>query len=282
MHSYLNILRRLVEEGVDKQPTRNDFGLSEPVEDGTLCLPNVHLSHNMEEGFPLLTVRRMPIKSVAAELYCFIHGETSKNKFKKAGCNYWNEWARKDGVDPTLPWEQRKKIMTEMDDLGPIYGAQWTGGLTDQLTDILYKLKNSPYDRRMICSAWNPVDFPKMALIPCHVLWGVNVIGDTLNLHFTQRSCDYLRGFNLSLYGLLLLLLAEYGGFKPGNLSALYIDCHIYKRDLEAAREMLGREPRPLPKLSLTTSNFWDWLPTDFILENYNPLPPIKMENVVV
>ena len=182
----------------------------------TITYPGVMIRHNMSDGFPLLTLRRIPYKSAFAEMEGFIKGITNKRWYIEHNCHFWDQWCSPIEFDHSNPYPDVKygdkkafDIMKSIEDLGPIYGFQWRcfNG-ADQLKNIVYDLKNNPTSRRMVCSAWNPNELHKMALPPCHFTWQVTVTNNKLNLFFNQRSCDFILGNNLVGYGLLLKLLA--------------------------------------------------------------------------
>jgi len=293
MKSYLDIVENVLDNGKWKSPVRKDekTGKWEPVDGGvrTLACPNILFSHDMQEGFPLLTTKKMAFKTMCVELEGFIKGITDKKWFQERKCKIWDEWANPRAVairegdlllgENVGELSVRKRLQKMEPDLGPIYGYQWrkfdehyghshrdgagrifpstrTGveSGTDQLKNIVETLINNPMDRRMVCSAWNPNQIGMMALPPCHYSWNVTVIGNELNLFWAQRSCDLMLGvpFNIASYALLLTLLAEVGGFKRGNLSGMLVDCHIYENQIEAAWEQIARTPKELPKLDIT------------------------------
>lgn len=324
MKQYVDIVRHVLDNGVPKRPTRRNphTGNWEPVDGGvsTLACANVCFSHNMADGFPLLTTKKVAWKSVRVELEGFIRGITTKKWYQDRGCKIWNEWAnplrvkyRMDDllVGPNVDeWEVRKKLQHLEHDLGPIYGFQWrrfgqcydeddNGWVdeaakhdADQLGRIVDTLLNNPMDRRMVCSAWNPLHISRMALPPCHWGWNVTVIGDKLNLFWVQRSCDLMLGvpFNIASYALLLELLAYTAGFAPGNLSGMLVDCHIYENQIEAAKEQVKREPRELPWIMFRNNSgelrkkfhIFDWTYKDVDLHDYNPHPKIDFGAVTV
>jgi len=259
-----------------------------------------HFEHDMELGFPLLTTKKMPLRTIAVELEGFIKGITSKEWYQKRNCYIWREWANPRAAK--LKFEYNKemsgspgllndtddvhKVFQELcDDLGPIYGYQWRHFGTcydedddapingfDQFNNIVETLKTNPDDRRMVCSAWNPNQITRMALPPCHLLWNLVHIDGVLYLHWHQRSCDLMLGvpFNIASYALLLLLLCKEANLKPGILSATFGDCHIYKNHMKKAFEQLGRDPYPLPKVEITgNKSIFDWTHEDIKLTGY-------------
>ena len=234
--------------------------------------------HDMGHGFPLLTTKKINPQTVWTELEGFIKGITSKQWYKDRNCNIWNQWS-----NPTN---------NNDDDLGPIYGYQWrrfnevydqddNGSLTgyDQLKNIVNTLKENPADRRMVCSAWNPIQMDSMALPPCHLLWNVVVVGKKISLLWHQRSCDLMLGipFNIASYATLLLLLAKEAGLRPHILQGTFADCHIYEDHVEGAKEQLIRTPRPLPSIQLGDySSIYEWSSDLAGVLNYSHHPQIS------
>ena len=229
--------------------------------------------HDMGHGFPLLTTKKINPQTVWTELEGFIKGITSKQWYKDRNCNIWNQWS-----NPTN---------NNDDDLGPIYGYQWrrfnevydeddNGSLTgyDQLKNIVNTLKENPEDRRMVCSAWNPIQIDSMALPPCHVMWNIVVVGKKMSLLWHQRSCDLMLGipFNIASYATLLLLLAKEAGRTPHILQGTFADCHIYQDHVEGAKEQLIRQPKILPSVGLGEyGSIYDWDSGDAGVFNYEP-----------
>ena len=270
MKQYLDIVDNVLHNGVKKD---NRTGIS------TIATFAETFKHDMSEGFPLLTTKKMAINAILVELEGFINGITSKKWYQDQGCNIWNEWSN--------------PLAGPGDDLGPIYGYQWRrfgqvydedddGCLFkhDQFNNIINTLKNNPHDRRMVCSAWNPIHATRMALPPCHVLWNVVILGDKLNLAWYQRSCDLMLGvpFNIASYATLLLLLCKESGFKPGILHGTLSDCHIYENQLDQAKLQMNRIARELPTMHIGGTgdfNIYNWRHDLIKLENYNPYPKI-------
>lgn len=344
MQSYLDIVRKVLTKGKWKKPVRHQpDGTAVVLDNDTLALPNQLFSHDMSEGFPLLTTKKMPLRTILVELEGFIKGITDKQWFKQRGCNIWNEWANPAAVAAAYqkwyyePWAERQKeidahpermyitdpnplisfeivrkgIQESLMDLGPIYGRQWrafdehfgeykpfpmdwadcANGVqkgTDQLKNIVDTLHKNPYDRRMVCSAWNPNQIDQMALPPCHYSWNVTVIDDEIHLFWAQRSCDLMLGvpFNIASYAALLMLLAKESGFKPGNLSGMLVDCHIYANHIEGAKEQLERGPLGLPTLKIKDRNnrfsIFDWEHSDVELSGYVSHPKLTFGGVTV
>lgn len=323
MKQYLDIVHNVLTYGKNKQPVRKGpDGKTVGLENGTIALANVVFSHNMSDGFPLLTTKKMPLRVIAVELEGFLKGITDKKWFQERACKIWDEWANPMKVKEELDSiyvevkeangftddEYRKRIQLEETDLGPIYGYQWRkfggqygevernkpytsvytehyeyaeslngmiNGGADQLKNIVDTLHKAPYDRRMVCSAWNPNQIHMMALPPCHYAWNITVIDDEINLAFIMRSVDTALGmpFNIASYGLLLSLLAKESGFKAGNLTALFVDCHIYNNQIKGCYEQLQRTPYKLPTLDVLSKNdefsIFDWEHTDLKLSDY-------------
>lgn len=285
MHSYLSIVRKILDEGVSKTDRTGT---------GTISIPGMMFEHDMSTGFPLLTTKKMPFKIIATELEFFIKGLTDKQWLIERNCHIWDEWA-----NPTkAPYghdEASKKKMLEERDLGPVYGFQWrhfgatyenydtdyTGQGFDQLHYVVNNLKNKPDDRRMLVSAWNPAMADKMALPPCHYSFQVTVTDGKVNLMWNQRSVDTMLGlpFNIASYAILLHLLAKEAGLGEGRLVGFLGDTHIYQNHIEGAKEQLTRDPEryPLPRLETTdfTSIFaWEARQTKVVgYQSYDRIP---------
>ena len=250
---------------------------------GTISFPGVMIRHDMSDGYPLLTLRKVPFKSAAIELEGFIKGITSKQWYKERGCNYWNQWCNPQQVAYGTDDDTKKK-MEECDDLGKIYGYQWRNFKgVDQLKNIVNTLKKDTNNRRMVCSAWAPDQLNEMALPPCHFAWQVNVTDGKLNLFYYMRSVDFVLGNDLNTYGLLLHLLAKESNLKEGMLVGFFADAHIYLNHIDGIKELLNRNATgKLP--TIKTDNFksiYDWQYNDTILLDYEPLPSVKF-NVAV
>ena len=304
MKAYQDIVKATL-DGERKHPVRFD-GDDNAVEldNETVGIFAAVFRHDMSEGFPLLTTKKMPLKTIAVELEGFIKGITSKKWYQERGCKIWNEWANPKQVKLNMAkWgylfddkDGQKEVMRETDDLGPIYGYQWgnfnkcydeydDGCLTkyDQFKGICEKLRKNPYDRRMVVSAWNPIQISRMALPPCHFAWNIVVYNNKLNLIWHQRSCDLMLGvpFNVASYGLLLLLLAKHASLEPGELVGTLNDCHIYIDQVENAKKQLLRTPRTLPSIHIQTDDIFQWTSEDIQLEGYNPHPSLQFELTV-
>lgn len=285
MRSYLDIVARVLEEGVQEQ---NRTGTPAKKIAGAFFV------HDMSSGFPLLTTKSIPFKAVASELEFFIKGLTDKRWLQEHKNHIWDEWANPKKA-PYGHDESAKQRMAEERDLGPIYGFQWrhfgapyknyehdyTGAGVDQLRAVVEKLKTDPTDRRMIVSAWNPAALDEMALPPCHYGFQVTVIAGKLNLLWNQRSVDTMLGlpFNIASYALLLHLMAKETGYAEGKLIGFLADVHIYTNHLDGAREQLSRDPKKYPLPKIETANFtsiFDWTCTNTTVTGYEHYPKIE------
>lgn len=258
MKQYQNLLRRILEEGAVKADRTGT---------GTKSVFGHQMRFNLEEGFPLLTTKKLHLKSIIYELLWFLKGDTNVRYLQEHGVSIWNEWADEDGS------------------LGHIYGYQWRswpdydGGHIDQISRVVEEIKHNPDSRRMIVSAWNVADLDKMNLPPCHLLFQFYVADDRLSLQLYQRSADTFLGvpFNIASYALLLMMVAQVCGLKPGEFIHTTGDTHLYLNHLEQARLQLERTPRPLPKMWLNPEikELTDFDFSDFRLEGYDPHPHI-------
>ncbi len=288
MRAYLDIVHRVIEQGTTKS---NRTGVD------AITLPGAMFEHDMALGFPLLTTKSVPFRLVASELEFFIKGITDKEWLRARDNHIWDEWCSPERVPYGHDPETRARMAAERE-LGPIYGWQWRhfgaeyvahdqaprGAGIDQLKNLVDKLARDPDDRRMLVTAWNPVDFARMALPPCHYVFQVTVVGGKLNLLWNQRSVDVAIGlpFNIASYGLLLHLLARQAGLEEGRLVGFLADTHVYAGHVAGLREQLGREPLPLPKV--VTSRFSDifgWQYQDSRIEDYRHHPKISFEIAV-
>ncbi len=287
MKAYLDIVKNVLENGV-KIETRQ----------GTpaYTIAGAIFEHDMSKGFPLLTTKKVPLRLIATELEFFINGITDKQWLIERNNHIWDEWAKPQKA-PYGHDEASKKKMLEERDLGPIYGFQWrhfnapytnydsdyNGKGIDQLKKIVETLKTNPRDRRMIVSAWNPIQFGEMALPPCHYSFQITTIGDKLNLMWNQRSVDTMLGlpFNIASYALLLHLLAKETGFKEGKLVGFLADVHIFENHVDGAKEQLSRDPNKYPLPKIETENWksiFDWKNTDTKLLDYQSYDRIPFE----
>jgi thymidylate synthase len=288
MKAYLDIVRKILDTGFRKA---NRTGVD------ALTIAGAMFEHDMAAGFPLLTTKKVPFRLVASELEFFIKGITDKEWLRGRNNHIWDEWCSPEKV-PYGNDEGAKARMLAERDLGPVYGWQWRrfgadytgwdkppeGRGMDQLKAAVELLKKDPGSRRMIVSAWNPLDLDRMALPPCHYAFQLTVIDRRLNLLWNQRSVDVALGlpFNIASYGCLLHLLAKEAGLGEGRLIGFLGDTHIYVNHAEALGEQLGREPRRLP--SIKTENFssvFDWNSGDSAIEGYDPHPAIKFDIAV-
>ena len=259
MRQYLDLLNRIMTEGVDRGDRTGT---------GTRSVFGHQMRFDLSEGFPLLTTKKLHLKSIIYELLWFLKGDTNVKYLQDNGVRIWNEWARPDG------------------DLGHIYGYQWrswpdyNGGHIDQIKEVIETIKNNPESRRIIVSAWNVADIPGMALPPCHILFQFYVADGRLSLMLYQRSADCFLGvpFNIASYALLLMMVAQVTGLKPGEFIHTLGDTHIYHNHFDQVRLQLEREPRPLPvmKINPEVKDIFDFKNEDFTLEDYNPHPHIK------
>lgn len=268
MKQYLDLLDRILREGVQKGDRTGT---------GTISVFGNQMRFNLEEGFPLLTTKKLHLKSIIYELLWFLQGNTNVHYLQEHGVRIWNEWADENG------------------ELGPVYGHQWRswpdydGGSIDQIKIILDQLKNNPNSRRMIVSAWNVAEVNKMALPPCHTMFQFYVApprkeGEKprLSLQLYQRSADTFLGvpFNIASYALLCMMVAQVCDMQPGEFIHTTGDTHLYLNHLEQARLQLTRTPRPLPKMRINpeVKDLFSFQYEDFQLEDYDPWPHIKAE----
>lgn len=259
MQQYLDLLNRVMTEGVAK---------SDRTGTGTTSIFGHQMRFDLSEGFPLLTTKKLHLKSIIYELLWFLNGDTNAHWLQERGVRIWNEWA-----DP------------ETGDLGHIYGYQWrswpdyNGGHIDQITDVLNQIKNNPDSRRILVSAWNVADLDKMNLPPCHILFQFYVADGKLSLQLYQRSADIFLGvpFNIASYALLCMMMAQVTGLKPGTFVHTLGDAHIYNNHIEQVKLQLTREPRKLPvmKINPDVKDIFSFKYEDFTLEGYDPHPHI-------
>jgi thymidylate synthase len=289
MQAYINIVNKILNEGALK---KNRTGID------ALSFSGLLFEHDMANGFPLLTTKKIAFRLVSSELEFFIKGLTDKEWLKKHNNHIWDEWCTPDMVPYTSDDPQKKQLMENENDLGPIYGWQWrnfgakysgcgnkpTGTGIDQLAIIVKELKENPDSRRMIVSAWNPLDIAHMALPPCHYAFQLTVTENKLNLLWNQRSVDVALGlpFNIASYATLLHLFAKEAHLNEGRLIGFLGDTHIYVNHIDALKEQVARVPRKLPQL--VTNNFssiFEWSYIDSKIENYDSYPSIKFDIAV-
>ena len=259
MKQYLELLDRILTEGVKKEDRTGT---------GTVSIFGNQMRFNLEEGFPLLTTKKLHLKSIIYELLWFLRGDTNIKYLKEHGVSIWDEWADENG------------------ELGPVYGHQWrswpdeNGGTIDQIENVVNMIKNNPDSRRMIVSAWNVAEVERMALPPCHTMFQFYVANGRLSLQLYQRSADTFLGvpFNIASYALLLQMMAQVTGLKAGDFIHTTGDTHLYLNHFEQARLQLTRTPRPLPRMVINpdVKDIFDFRYEDFQLEGYDPWPHIK------
>ena len=278
MKAYLDLLRDVLENGVDKDDRTGT---------GTRSVFGRQLRFDLQEGFPLLTTKKVHTRSILHELLWFVAGDTNARTLQRAGVTIWDEWADEEGS------------------LGPVYGAQWRRWRAaapdsdrgdaealarapvppreaveiDQLAGVVEEIRQNPDSRRLIVSAWNVGELPAMKLPPCHLLYQFNVQGDRLHCMMTMRSCDVFLGlpFNIASYALLTMMVAQVTDLEPGELVLSLGDTHVYRNHFDQARRQLGREPRALPRMKLNPAikSLFDFRFEDFQLEGYDPHPAI-------
>ena len=258
MKQYLELLDRIMTEGVDKGDRTGT---------GTISVFGHQMRFNLEDGFPLLTTKKLHLKSIIYELLWFLKGDTNVKYLQDNGVRIWNEWADSDGS------------------LGHIYGYQWRswpdykGGHIDQIKQVVEQIKNNPDSRRIIVNAWNVADIENMNLPPCHMFFQFYVANGRLSMQMYQRSADTFLGvpFNIASYALLLQMMAQVTGLRAGDFVHTLGDAHIYKNHLEQVQLQLSRTPRPLPVMTLNpeVKSIFDFKYEDFKLEGYDPWPHI-------
>jgi thymidylate synthase len=259
MQQYLELLQHILDKGVAK---------SDRTGTGTLSCFGYQMRFDLQEGFPLVTTKRLHLKSIIYELLWFLKGETNIQYLNEHGVSIWDEWANEEG------------------ELGPVYGKQWRswegadGNTVDQISDLIQQIKTNPDSRRLIVSAWNVAELPKMALMPCHTIFQFYVAEGKLSCQLYQRSADVFLGvpFNIASYALLTMMVAQVCGLQPGELIHSFGDVHLYNNHLEQTKLQLSRKPFQLPTMKLNPSikNIFDFKFEDFALENYQFHPAIK------
>lgn len=261
MKQYLDLLSHIMANGVQKEDRTGT---------GTRSVFGYQMRFNLEEGFPLLTTKKLHLKSIIHELLWFLKGDTNVKYLQDNGVRIWNEWAGPDG------------------DLGHIYGYQWRswpdydGGFIDQISEAIETIKTNPDSRRIIVSAWNVADLKNMNLPPCHAFFQFYVADGRLSLQLYQRSADSFLGvpFNIASYALLTMMVAQVCGLRPGDFIHTLGDTHIYNNHFEQVKEQLSRTPRQLPRMVINpeVKNIFDFKYDDFTLEGYDPMPHIKAQ----
>ncbi|MBL4870345.1 MAG: thymidylate synthase [Robiginitomaculum sp.] len=264
MKQYLDLLSHVMENGVDR---------SDRTGTGTRGVFGYQMRFDLAAGFPMLTTKKLHIKSIVHELIWFTSGYTNIKYLKDNGVRIWDEWADADG------------------ELGPVYGKQWRawetadGRVIDQLSNVIEAIKTNPYSRRHIVSAWNPADVDEMALPPCHCLFQFHVADGKLSCQLYQRSADIFLGvpFNIASYALLTYMMAQECGLEVGDFVHSFGDVHIYSNHFEQVNKQLAREPRPLPKITLNpdVKSLYNYTFSDVKITNYDPLPHIKAKVAV-
>lgn len=259
MKQYHDLMRHVLENGIQKHDRTGT---------GTISVFGYQMRFNLEEGFPLLTTKKLHLKSIIHELIWFLSGDTNIKYLKENGVRIWDEWADEDG------------------NLGPVYGSQWRswptpdGGHIDQISMIIDQIKNNPDSRRIIVSAWNVAEIENMALPPCHSFFQFYVADGKLSCQLYQRSADIFLGvpFNIASYALLTMMVAQVCGLKPGDFVHTLGDAHLYNNHLEQAKLQLSRDFRPLPTMLINpeVKDIFSFKYEDFTLENYDPHPHIK------
>lgn len=259
MKQYQDLLKRILDEGVEKGDRTGT---------GTISVFGNQMRFNLQEGFPLLTTKKLHLKSIIYELLWFLRGDTNAKWLQERGVRIWNEWADENG------------------DLGHIYGYQWrswpdyNGGHVDQISEVIEQIKNNPNSRRLIVSAWNVADINNMNLPPCHILFQFYVANGKLSCQLYQRSADTFLGvpFNIASYALLTMMVAQVCELEPGDFVYTTGDTHLYLDHIEQAKLQLTREPRQLPKMVINSDvkSIFDFKYEDFTLTGYDPHPHIK------
>lgn len=259
MQQYHDLIRRVLEEGAKKEDRTGT---------GTVSVFGHQMRFDLSEGFPLVTTKKLHLKSIIHELLWFLAGDTNIKYLNDNGVKIWNEWADANG------------------DLGPVYGHQWRswatadGRAVDQISNLIERIKTNPDDRRLIVSAWNVGEIPKMALPPCHCFMQFYVANGKLSCQLYQRSADIFLGvpFNIASYALLTMMIAQVCGLKPGDFVHTFGDAHIYSNHMDQVQEQLSREPFPLPEMHLNphVKSIFDFKYEDFELVGYEAHPHIK------
>lgn len=264
MKQYLDLMRTILDE---------DHYKADRTGTGTYSIFGYQMRFDLQKGFPLLTTKKLHLRSIIYELLWFLRGDTNIQYLHDHNVTIWDEWADENG------------------DLGPVYGKQWRswlapdGRVIDQITNLIDQIKRNPDSRRLIVSAWNPADVDQMALPPCHTMFQFYVSNGELSCQLYQRSADVFLGvpFNIASYALLTMMVAQVCGLKPKDFVHTFGDAHIYSNHVEQAKLQLSRDPRPLPQMRINpaVNSIFDFQYEDFTLENYDPHPHIKAEVAV-
>ena len=270
MQQYLDLLKYILENGERK---------GDPQGIGNIAVCGYQMRFKMDDGFPMVTTKRMPLKSITYELLWFLRGDTNVKYLQEHKCTIWDEWATPEAC---------AKYNLPAGDLGPIYGAQWRhwkktdGGEIDQIANVVEEIKNYPDSRRLVVTAWNPEDVDKVFVAPCHCFFKFFVANGKLSLHLFQRSADVFLGvpFNIASYSLLLMMMAQVTGLKAHEFIHTLSDAHLYLNHIEQAKIQIARDPKPLPKMTLNPEikNIFDFKFEDVKLENYEYHPALKGE----
>lgn len=264
MQTYLDLMARILDEGVDRADRTGT---------GTRSVFGHQMRFDLSAGFPMVTTKKLHLKSIIHELLWFLAGDTNIAYLKEHGVRIWDEWADANG------------------DLGPVYGKQWRswatpdGRVIDQISDVVSEIRGNPDSRRLMVTAWNPADLPAMALSPCHCLFQFYVSQGKLSCQLYQRSADVLLGvpFNIASYALLTMMMAQASGLEAGDFVHTFGDVHLYSNHFEQAREQLSRAPRALPKMHINgqVKDIFSFSYEDFTLTGYDPHPHIRAEVAV-
>jgi thymidylate synthase len=264
MQQYLDLMQTVLERGVEKHDRTGT---------GTLSIFGHQMRFDLARGLPLVTTKKLHLKSIIYELLWFLRGDTNVRWLQEHGVSIWNEWADDAG------------------DLGPVYGSQWRswpapdGGTIDQIASLMEQIRRNPDSRRLIVTAWNPAEIERMALPPCHCLFQFYVAEGRLSCQLYQRSADIFLGvpFNIASYALLTMMVAQVTGFSPGEFVHTFGDAHLYLNHIDQAREQLSRKPWPLPRMRLNpeANDIFGFRYEDFCLENYQAHPHIKAKVAV-
>lgn len=264
MQNYLDLLARVLQHGTRKTDRTGT---------GTLSVFGHQMRFDLSEGFPLVTTKKLHVRSIIHELLWFLSGDTNVKYLRDHGVTIWDEWADENG------------------ELGPVYGKQWRswatldGHAVDQISDVVEQIRTNPDSRRLIVSAWNPADVPDMALAPCHCLFQFYVADGRLSCQLYQRSADIFLGvpFNIASYALLTVMMAQVTDLQPGDFVHTLGDAHLYLNHLEQADQQLARRPRPLPQMLINpdVGDIFDFKYEDFEIQGYDPHPHIKADVAV-